>query len=115
MTVGRVRLLRSFLPPWRRSHKMGRFNEALAFARGELKPSRLYVPAELDVKAIRSKLTLSQDDFAACFGFTVGHQVVPPGGSDASVTIGLFSRASTTTITSNATALSIPSSASWLG
>ena len=46
-------------------------NEALAFARGELKPTRLYVPAELDVKTIRSKLALSQDDFAACFGFTV--------------------------------------------
>ena len=29
------------------------------------------MPAELDVKAIRSKLDLSQDDFAAHFGFTV--------------------------------------------
>lgn len=46
-------------------------NEALAFARGELKPTKLYVPAELDVKGIRAKLELSQDDFAALFGFTV--------------------------------------------
>ncbi len=46
-------------------------NEALAFARGELKPTKLYVPAELDVKGIRAKLELSQDDFAALFGLTV--------------------------------------------
>lgn len=46
-------------------------NEALAFSRGELKPKKLYVPAELDVKAIRTSLDLSQDDFAAHFGFTV--------------------------------------------
>ncbi len=46
-------------------------NEALAFSRGELKPTKLYVPPELDVKAIRTKLELSQDDFAAVFGFTI--------------------------------------------
>jgi len=46
-------------------------NEVLAFARGELKPTKLHVPAELDVKGIRAKLELSQDDFAALFGFTV--------------------------------------------
>ncbi|MFA5951259.1 MAG: helix-turn-helix domain-containing protein [Hyphomicrobium sp.] len=46
-------------------------NEALAFARGDLKPARLYIPAELDVKAIRAKLSLSQDEFAAAFGFTL--------------------------------------------
>lgn len=46
-------------------------NEALAFARGELEPVRLYVPPELNVKSIRNKLDLSQDDFAALFGFTV--------------------------------------------
>lgn len=46
-------------------------NEALAIARGERKPAKLYVPAELDVKAIRAKLDLSQDDFAAAYGFTV--------------------------------------------
>ena len=46
-------------------------NEALAVARGEAKPARLYIPAVIDVKSIRTKLTLSQDDFAAHFGFTV--------------------------------------------
>ena len=46
-------------------------SEALAIARGEAKPAKLYVPAEIDVKSIRSKLALSQDEFAAFFGFTV--------------------------------------------
>ena len=46
-------------------------NEALAVARGEAKPAKLHVPAELDVKSIRAKLGLSQDDFAAVFGFTL--------------------------------------------
>ena len=46
-------------------------NEALAIARGEVKPAKLYVPAELDVKSIRAQLDLSQDDFASAFGFTV--------------------------------------------
>jgi putative transcriptional regulator len=46
-------------------------NEALAIARGVAKPARLYVPAEIDIKTIRAKLSLSQADFAASFGFTV--------------------------------------------
>ena len=46
-------------------------NEALAIARGEVKPAKLYVPAELNVKSIRAQLDLSQDDFASAFGFTV--------------------------------------------
>jgi putative transcriptional regulator len=46
-------------------------NEVLAVACGEAEPARLYIPAEIDVKAIRSKLGLSQADFAALFGFTV--------------------------------------------
>jgi putative transcriptional regulator len=46
-------------------------NEALAIARGEAKPAKLHVPAEIDVRAIRAKLHLSQDDFAAWFGFTI--------------------------------------------
>jgi putative transcriptional regulator len=44
--------------------------EALEIARGRAKPARLYVPAEINVKAIRTKLALSQSDFAAYFGFT---------------------------------------------
>jgi putative transcriptional regulator len=46
-------------------------SEVLAVTRGEAKPAKLYVPAEIDVRSIRAKLALSQDDFAARFGFTV--------------------------------------------
>lgn len=46
-------------------------NEALAIARGQKKPAKLYVPSEIDVRAIRSKLELSQDDFASSFGFSL--------------------------------------------
>jgi putative transcriptional regulator len=46
-------------------------NEALAIAKGEARPAKLYVPTEIDVKAIRQKLELSQEDFAAYFGFTI--------------------------------------------
>jgi putative transcriptional regulator len=46
-------------------------DEALSIMRGDTKPAKLFVPAELDVKAIRSHLNMPQDDFAATFGFTV--------------------------------------------
>jgi putative transcriptional regulator len=45
--------------------------EALAIARGEKTPARLHIPPEIDVRAIRSQTGLSQDDFAAAFGFTI--------------------------------------------
>ena len=45
--------------------------EALAIAKGEQAPAKLFVPPEIDVKAIRAKLELSQDDFAAYFGFSI--------------------------------------------
>ena len=45
--------------------------EALAIARGEKKPARLHIPLEIDVRAIRARTGLSQDDFAAAFGFTI--------------------------------------------
>jgi putative transcriptional regulator len=48
--------------------------EAIAIARGEAKPAKLFVPPELDVRPIRSKLHLSQEDFASAYGFTV-HQI----------------------------------------
>lgn len=44
-------------------------NEALAVARSEAEPYKLHVPAEIDVKAIRTKTGLSQKDFAQTFGF----------------------------------------------
>jgi putative transcriptional regulator len=44
--------------------------EALAIAKGDLEPVRIIVPAEIDVRAIRDLTQLSQDQFAAAFGFT---------------------------------------------
>lgn len=49
----------------------GALDEALSVARGQSKPAKLYVPPEIDVKAIRQKLHLTQDDFANEFGFTI--------------------------------------------
>ena len=46
-------------------------HQARRIARGEMKPARMHVPAEIDVKAIRAKLKLTQDDFATEFGFSV--------------------------------------------
>jgi putative transcriptional regulator len=46
-------------------------SEALEIARGNMKPAELYVPPEINVREIRKKLNLSQDDFAAEFGFTI--------------------------------------------
>jgi putative transcriptional regulator len=46
--------------------------QALAFARGELADGFVvHVPTEIDVKAIRRKLGMSQSQFAASFGFGV--------------------------------------------
>jgi putative transcriptional regulator len=47
--------------------------QALAYARGEAKESayRVHVPREIDVRAIRSKLGMTQEEFAARFGFSV--------------------------------------------
>lgn len=49
-------------------------SEAIAVARGDIAPARLYVPPEISVRAIRAKTEMSQDGFASAFGFTV-HQV----------------------------------------
>ncbi|MCO6186695.1 DNA-binding transcriptional regulator [Rhizobium sp. L1K21] len=45
--------------------------QAREIAKGNVKPAKAYIPAEIDVKAIRAKLRLTQDDFASEFGFTV--------------------------------------------
>jgi putative transcriptional regulator len=45
-------------------------NEVLGITKGEAGPAKLYLPSKLDVRTIRSKLDLSQEDFAAVFGFT---------------------------------------------
>jgi putative transcriptional regulator len=46
-------------------------NETLAFARGKTAGVKVYIPAEIDVRAIRTKLGLSQNDFASAYGFTL--------------------------------------------
>lgn len=48
--------------------------EALAFAegKGDAGAFRIHVPETVDVKRIRRKLGLSQQAFAAHYGFTVG-------------------------------------------
>ena len=47
--------------------------EAVAYARGKAKESayRVHVPAVTDVRAIRMKLGMSQEEFAGRFGFSV--------------------------------------------
>ena len=61
--------------------------EARSIAQGNTKPCNLFVPADIDVKSIRRKTGLSQDDFAATFGFSVNqirdweqHRSRPLGG-----------------------------------
>lgn len=44
--------------------------EALAIARGEIEPARVFVPPALDVAAIRKKTGLSQARFAQRYGFS---------------------------------------------
>jgi putative transcriptional regulator len=47
--------------------------EALAYAKKEARAAhyRVHIPADIDVKAIREKLALTQTQFAARFGFSV--------------------------------------------
>lgn len=47
--------------------------EAIAYAEGTADPSdyRVHVPKKIDVKAIRTKLDMTQQEFAARFGFSI--------------------------------------------
>lgn len=45
--------------------------EAVAFAQGHDVGVRVHIPPELDVRAIRKKMRLTQNEFAARFGFNV--------------------------------------------
>lgn len=45
--------------------------EATAHARGETAGVKVYTPTAVDVAAVRSRLGLTQDQFAARFGFSV--------------------------------------------
>jgi len=51
----------------------GGLEEAVPHARGEAKESayRVHVPALIDVRAIRTKLRMTQEEFAGRFGFSV--------------------------------------------
>jgi putative transcriptional regulator len=44
--------------------------EALAFARGARAGYVVHVPAQIDVKAIREKARMTQDEFARRYGFS---------------------------------------------
>lgn len=48
--------------------------EALAFAEGvaDRTEFRIHVPAEIDVKALRRRLGLTQAEFSARYGFNIG-------------------------------------------
>jgi putative transcriptional regulator len=48
--------------------------EAIAIARGQAEPAALHVPPEINVRAIRNRADMTQDQFAYAFGFTV-HQI----------------------------------------
>ena len=47
--------------------------EAIAYADGSADASRygVHIPPEIDVKAIRRKLGMTQEEFAARFGFSI--------------------------------------------
>jgi putative transcriptional regulator len=45
--------------------------EMRAIARGEARPAHVHVPPDVDVKAVRRKLGLSQEAFATEFSFTL--------------------------------------------
>jgi putative transcriptional regulator len=48
--------------------------EAIAFADGtaDRRKYRVHIPPEIDVRAIRKKLNLTQQEFATRFGFNIG-------------------------------------------
>lgn len=48
--------------------------EARRIARGETEPAATYIPADIDVRKIRSDVGMSQEAFAQKFGFSV-HQI----------------------------------------
>lgn len=47
-------------------------NDAIAYANGQTDGSETHIPQEVDLKAIRQRLKLSQPAFAKRFGFSVG-------------------------------------------
>ena len=45
--------------------------EAIAIARGDAEPARLFIPHEIEIRKIRQKVGMSQDQFASAFGFSL--------------------------------------------
>ena len=60
--------------------------EAIDHARGDSEAVRVYRPQSIDVKALRTRVGMTQEQFAARFGFSVatlrhwerGDRVIPP-------------------------------------
>lgn len=52
------------------SRIMAGLEEVASIVEGTAMPARVHAPAEVDVKAIRQRLGLSQNAFAARFGFS---------------------------------------------
>ena len=50
---------------------MAGLNEAVDIAEGRTKPARVYAPIDVDVKAVRKRAGLTQEAFAARYGFSV--------------------------------------------
>lgn len=50
---------------------LGAAREALAIARGEAQPAKTFIPADIKVRDIRHATKLTQEEFAASFGFSV--------------------------------------------
>lgn len=46
--------------------------DAMAHSKGEKNSVRLYVPEQVDVKKVREKTGLTQNEFAATFGISLG-------------------------------------------
>ena len=46
-------------------------NEAISHARGDMRGVMVYQPQEVDVPGLRTRLGLTQEQFAARFGFSV--------------------------------------------
>ncbi|MEQ8268023.1 MAG: helix-turn-helix domain-containing protein [Parvibaculum sp.] len=46
--------------------------DAIAFSRGKAAGARVHIPAEIDVKAMRARLGMTQKAFSDAFGIPIG-------------------------------------------
>lgn len=68
--------------------------EALEYSKGKEESFKVHIPAEIDVKSIRTKLHLNQREFAQQFGLTVDavrnweqHRRTPEGAARVLLTL----------------------------